>query len=445
MESNEYVHALPTLRAPTPPFDFDIEICSLKQIDHPNLVELSLTCVSDSLERTDSYLAISAGGGIFEILQYNDNRISIDGSTYAIMIECRAPISFGDVLECFSGKDLLLDGQQDVDEVSDFWLFRTCRELNSEELALLSQISYITLVREAAPVQLLVSGGRTVFSSGKEVLELCANISLPKIAVHYESELLGLTTKTVEKHFVQRAQLMLKVVEEGLERNTMDARYKFLEPTAGRMLHSQAAKVLTGDTIHLAISGAMSVMETNTMRGIVCACPTAGSAGIIPGCLYSLKQAGHSMIAITDALKVAGVVGAIIGIRATFAAELAGCMVETGSAAAMAAAGLAHVMDAPPETAFNASAISLMNTLGLVCDPVGSALEVPCYARNIAGVGHAFVAASASIGGFKSFIPFDEVVDALPKVGKCMPSDLRCTSRGGLAVTPTALTACKKN
>ena len=183
----------------------------------------------------------------------------------------------------------------------------------------------------------------------------------------------------------------------------------------------------------------LSVMETNVMRGIVCACPTAGSAGIIPGCLYSLKQEGHSMIEITNVLKVAGAVGVIIGKRATFAAEIAGCMAETGSAAAMAAAGLAHAMGATPETAFNASAISLMNTLGLICDPVAGEVEVPCYARNIAGVGHAFVSASSAIGGFKSFIPFDEVVDTILKVGKSMSSDLKCTCRGGLALTPTAV------
>ena len=445
MESEEYVQALPTLKAPAPPFEFDIEICPLKQIDHPNLVELSLTCAADSLERTDVYFAISAGGGIFEILRYNDNNISIDGSTYAVIIGCRTPLTFTDIVEYFRWKDLLLEGQHADDEVSDFWLFRTTRKLNGKERALLARETNISFVREAAPVQLLVLGGRTIFSSEKEILELCANKSLPQIAVDYESEMLGLSPKTVEGHFVQRAQLMLKVVESGLERKTMKTRYKYLEPIAGQMLTCHEAKILTGDTINFAISGALSVMETNAIRGIVCACPTAGSAGIIPGCLYSLKQAGHSINAITDVLKVTSVIGVVIGMRATFAAELAGCMVETGAAAAMAAAGLVHLMKAPPETVFNASAITLMNTLGLVCDPVGGGVEVPCFARNIAGIGHAFVAASASIGGFKSFIPFDEVVDTLLKVGKCMPSELRCTSKGGIAMTPTALAARKKN
>ncbi len=443
MESKEYEHALSTLKSPLAPFKFDIELCSLKQIVHPNLVELSLTCDRNSSRHTDRYLAISTGGGIFEILQYNDRKISIDGSTYIVMIECSASISFKDILGCLGEKDLFINNQQNVDDVRDFWLFQTSRELSRKERSSLSKISNITLIREAEPFQLLVSGGQTLFNNGYDVLELCKNKTLPEIAVHYESVLLGLPAETVEKHFCRRAQLLLDIVKEGLERSSEKARYKYLAPSASKILKSQMAKVLAGDYIHLAISGALSVMETNIIRGIVCACPTAGSAGIIPGCLYSLKQKGHSMTEVTNALKVAGVIGVIIGNRATFAAEIAGCMAETGSAAGMASAGLAHVMGASCEMAFNASTISLMNTLGLVCDPVAGEVEIPCYARNIAGVSHAFISASSAIGGFKSFIPFDEVVDTMLKVGKSMSSDLKCTCRGGLAITPTAVSSMR--
>ncbi len=439
MESKEYAHSLSTLKSPNAPFKFDIELCSLKQIAHPNLVKLSLTCIRSSSQRTDNYLAISTGGGIFEILQYNDKKISINGSTYILIIEYSSPISLEDILECLDKKSLFINRQQNIDCIHNFRIFQTCRKLSRKERFSLSQISEITLIREAEPAQLLVSGGKTLFNNGKEVLELCGNRSLPEIAVLYESELLGLPVEAVEKHFRSRAQLMLKIVKEGLERNNDKVQYKYLAPSADKILKSQLAKALAGDYIHLAVSGALSVMETNIIRGIVCASPTAGSAGIIPGSLYSLKQKGHSIIEVTNALKVAGVIGVIIGKRATFAAEIAGCMAETGSAAGMAAAGLAHVMGASPETVFNASTISLMNTLGLVGDPVGGEVEIPCYARNIAGVSHAFVSASSAMGGFRSFIPFDEVVDTMLKIGESISSDLKCTCRGGLAMTPTAV------
>jgi len=156
----------------------------------------------------------------------------------------------------------------------------------------------------------------------------------------------------------------------------------------------------------------------------------------------SSSDASHFLLPtaqIADALKVAGIVGKIIAERATFAGSVAGCAVEAGSAAAMAAAGLAYIMDEKSvEAPFSAAALCLMNNSGLVCDPVKGEVEVPCHARNIAGVGHAFTAATASIGGFNSYIPFDEVVDSMLEVGKTIPPSLRCTSQGGLATCPTA-------
>jgi L-serine dehydratase len=113
-------------------------------------------------------------------------------------------------------------------------------------------------------------------------------------------------------------------------------------------------------------------------------------------------------------------------------------MAETGSAAAMAAAGLTAVYETDPEVIFAAAALCLMNTLGLICDPVGGEVEIPCHARNIAGVGHAFTAAAAVLGGFKAVLRFDEVVDAMLAVGRKTCPDFLCTARGGLASTPTA-------
>jgi L-serine dehydratase len=273
---------------------------------------------------------------------------------------------------------------------------------------------------------------------------LCSEYSLPEIAVRYESAVSGLPEETIAKLFEERAQRLLTIVEDSLARNAEGVHFKFLQPTARKILASPSAKALAGESVHTAVCGALAVMETSIMRGVVCACPTAGSAGILPGCLYSLKQSGASPGGIADALKVAGLVGAIVGIRGTFAAEVAGCMVETGAAAAMAAAGIAHASNAPPDAVFNAATLCVMNTLGLVCDPIGGDVEVPCHARNIAGVGHAYVAAASALGGFKSFVPFDEAVDATLKIGACLPNDLRCTGRGGLAATPTALSALEK-
>ncbi len=444
MCSPEYLEALNTLALPGAPFEFRVDICSLKQINHPNLVEIVLTCRSTASERTDRYLAVSTGGGAFRILQWNTRPVDIDGSTFVLMIECSEPVSGQEILARMGIADLLIDDLPDNPQASAWWLFRTRQKLTPEERSRFLHWPPVMRIREAAPSQLLMAGTEPLFRSGKEVLALCSGSTLPEIAVRYESLLSGLPAKTIEEIFTQRTQLLLDIVEESLARNVAGVKYKFLQPTARKIFESQSAMALTGKPIHSAVCGALAVMETSLMRGVVCACPTAGSAGILPGCLYSLKQSGYSLERLTDALKVAGLIGVIVGIRGTFAAELAGCMVETGTAAAMAAAGMAHVANASPETVFCAATICLMNTLGLVCDPIGGEVEVPCHARNIGGVGHVFVAASSALGGFNSFVPFDEVVDTMLKIGECLPSDLRCTCRGGLATTPTALSALEK-
>ncbi|KZK78151.1 L-serine dehydratase, alpha chain [Pseudovibrio sp. W64] len=115
---------------------------------------------------------------------------------------------------------------------------------------------------------------------------------------------------------------------------------------------------------------------------------------------------------------------------------------ETGASAAMISAGLVHLFGGTAQQAFNAASLCLMNTLGLVCDPVGGEVEIPCHARNIAGIAHAQSSAVASLSGFDAVLPFDEMVISTQKVGKQMHSDLRCTARGGCAATPTACAMC---
>jgi L-serine dehydratase len=436
--SPEYSNVLETLASPRPPFSFKIEVGSLARPCHPNLVELLLRCEGGAGVRTDRYLAVSTGGGTFQITACGKNPVSIDGTTHTLIVECDVPVSTEVLLPCAERADLVTVDPEGTDGPATWWLFRLHRELTSDERSRVSAVPGVTRLREAAPSQLPVVGAESLWGSAADVLFLCRDATLPDIAVRYESLLTGIPESRVHDLFEERSHALLALVETGLERDTEGIQFRFLKPAARRVLDSPTARALVGDPVHRAISGALAVMETTTARGVVYACPTAGSAGVLPGCLYSLKQSGHAPGDITDALKVAGIIGAIVGTRATFAAELAGCMVETGVAGAMAAAGLTYIAGGPPEAVFSAAATCLMNTLGLVCDPVGGEVEVPCHARNIGAVGHAFVASATAVGGFASVIPFDEVVDTLSEIGRCMPTELKCTSLGGLAVTPTA-------
>lgn len=164
-----------------------------------------------------------------------------------------------------------------------------------------------------------------------------------------------------------------------------------------------------------------------------------GSAGVLPGVLVTLaEERGLSREAIGRALLAAGAVGVIVARRATFAAEAAGCQVEIGAAGAMAAAAVVDAVGGTPAQAADAASISFQNTMGSVCDLVNGMVEIPCHTRNAVAAANAFLCADLILGGYRNPIPLDETIDAVYAVGQMMPAELRCTSKGGLAVTPSA-------
>ena len=173
---------------------------------------------------------------------------------------------------------------------------------------------------------------------------------------------------------------------------------------------------------------------------MVCAAPTAGSAGVIPGVLVSLvEDKGLSVQAAALALCAASAIGVIIASRATFAAEVAGCQVEIAAAGAMAAAAVVDAAGGSAAQAADAAAISFQNTMGLVCDPVQGAVEIPCHTRNAVAASSAFVCADLILGGYVNPIPLDETIDAVYSVGLMLPAELKCTALGGLSLAPSAL------
>jgi L-serine dehydratase len=168
--------------------------------------------------------------------------------------------------------------------------------------------------------------------------------------------------------------------------------------------------------------------------------PTGGSAGVLPGVLATLmEERGLERDQATFAALAAGAIGVIVGTRATFAAEVAGCQVEIGAAGAMAAAAVVEAGGGTPRQAADAAAIAFQNTMGSVCDLVQGMVEIPCHTRNAVAASSAFVCADLAMGGYLNLIPLDETIDAVLAVGRMLPSELRVTSRGGLAVTPSAL------
>ena len=183
---------------------------------------------------------------------------------------------------------------------------------------------------------------------------------------------------------------------------------------------------------------ALSVMGENSRMGVIVAAPTAGAGGVVPGMLLALEEErGIDPERTVRALVVAGGVGSIVALSANISGAAGGCQNEVGVATAMGAAAVAYMMGGTTHQSISAAALALKNTLGLVCDPVGGLVEVPCVKRNALFAVHGLTAAQLALAGVDSVIPMDEVVEAMVRIGRALPRGLRETAEGGLATTAT--------
>ncbi|BCA86389.1 L-serine dehydratase, iron-sulfur-dependent subunit alpha [Enterococcus saigonensis] len=196
---------------------------------------------------------------------------------------------------------------------------------------------------------------------------------------------------------------------------------------------------LSGETILKAVRNGIAVNEVNAKMGLICATPTAGSAGVVAGVLLAVRERLNlSHEEQVNFLFTAGAFGLVIANNASISGAEGGCQAEVGSASAMAAAALVCANGGSAHQAAQAVAITLKNMMGLICDPVAGLVEVPCVKRNALGSSQAFISADMALAGIQSVIPPDEVVAAMYQVGRQMPSIFKETAEGGLAMTPTA-------
>ena len=195
---------------------------------------------------------------------------------------------------------------------------------------------------------------------------------------------------------------------------------------------------LSGTFMSKAISRALAVAGCNASMGKIVAAPTAGSCGVLPGCLVSLyEDRAFPEKDLVMAMFTAGAVGMVIANRSSLAGAQGGCQAECGSASAMAAAALVEVMGGTPAQCSDACAMAISNQMGLVCDPVAGLVEIPCIKRNVSSLMIAFSSADMALAGIHAKIPADECMDAMREVGEALPSALKETAKGDLAATPT--------
>ena len=287
------------------------------------------------------------------------------------------------------------------------------------------------------------------FINGESLLALCAaeNKKISEIMLEREIDLGETTKEEVYKKLAYSINIMKNATTDPIK-NPQKSIGGLIGGEA-KAIYDDAFKVgampLCGGVLSKAIAYAMAVLEVNASMGLIVAAPTAGSAGVIPGAVLAVcEEYNLGEDAIYSGLLNGSALGYIVMRNASVSGAEAGCQAEVGAASAMAASAIVELLGGTPEQCLHAASIAFSNLLGLVCDPIAGLVESPCQSRNAIGVSNAFTSAQLALAGVKHPIPFDEMVEAMYKVGLSLPFELRETALGGNASTPTGCALCKK-
>ncbi len=278
------------------------------------------------------------------------------------------------------------------------------------------------------------------FFTGQELLELCTTRDLTISSVMKEREISCGSLNELE--IDSKLKTALSIMKSSATKPIADP-----IPSIGGLIGGEAKKVaehaktassVCGSMLSRAISHSMAVLEVNASMGLIVAAPTAGSAGVIPGVLLALEEEhGLNDEALYKGLLNAAAIGYLFMRNASVAGAEAGCQAEVGAASAMAASAVVELMGGTPAMCLQAASLALSNLLGLVCDPIAGLVEAPCQSRNAIGVANAITSAELALAGVAHPIPFDEMTEAMYRVGKSLPFEFRETALGGNAGTPT--------
>ncbi|WP_029230942.1 L-serine ammonia-lyase, iron-sulfur-dependent, subunit alpha [Butyrivibrio sp. VCB2006] len=265
------------------------------------------------------------------------------------------------------------------------------------------------------------------------------NVRISQLVLEDQAKSMEKSQQDIYEKMAKSFQIMRESVKDGQAKDQKST--SGLTGGEGYLMNEYATTGeggLSGSFMTKAIARALSVAGCNASMGKIVAAPTAGSCGILPGCLVSLfEDKGYDEKDIVMSMFTAAAFGMVIANRASIAGAAGGCQAECGSAAAMAAAALVELGGGSPKQCADACAIAISSQMGLVCDPVAGLVEIPCIKRNASGLMIAFSSADMVLAGIDAKIPADECLDAMAEVGDSMPRTLKETAKGGLAMTPT--------
>ena len=421
-------------------------------LPHPNTARIDI--IHDGSVHL-SVLSLSTGGGTFEIVEMDGFAIHFDGQREKWWICCDD--NSAAVRDCLAKQGVLftersmestrvscitgLPGSAILFEVEVSALVRPQKQALE---ALSRQGIYLRKAVPVVPAALrLVS--EVPFSTAAEALSYTQQhprITMPELAQLYESALSTLSRAEAYERMTDVYHAMLCSMKPPPEDDPVQ---NMIVPRIADKLGKLTAMPIEMGVLNGCLASAVAVMENCSAHRTVVAAPTAGSSGVIPACVLGVGQVlGRTQQQMLDALWNAGLIGAWIANQATFSAEVAGCQAEIGAAACMAAGGVVQLMGGDIIESMTAAAIAMQSFLGLICDPIGGLVEIPCIERNVTASAVSVMSANMSLCGIRSPIPLDETIQTMLRVGQMLPRELRCTCGGGLCTTPTGMRIAEK-
>lgn len=431
---------------------FGFEVAGDDEALHPNTVEIALTARDGTRVEV---IGESLGGGRVRISRINGVGVDLSGLYTTLFVAHRdAPGALAALTGALAGAGMNIAFCRTYRAEQGGRAYTVFETDGAAEAAVLPEVRGLELVDWAAFIEL--PGSITAHGPGVSVPEVFGDAAQLLDACRRRGAAIGevmLEREAALRGAAAAAASMRRVIE--VMREETRAPIEHPERSLGGFIGGEAAGVaaagrkladpLMGRVQTEAVARAMAVLERSASMGVIVAAPTAGSSGIVPGSVLALAgHLGSGDAEVSSALFAAAAVGLILTTNACVAGAEGGCQAEVGSAAAMAAAALVQLMGGAPGQALDAASLALSNLLGLVCDPVGGLVEVPCQTRNAIGVAAAFSAAQLALSGVASLVPFDEMARVMLAVGRALPASLRETARGGIAQAPSARAACER-
>ncbi len=410
------------------------------QASHPNTYRIQAKGESGE---ENHFIFVSTGGGMFELQKINGLPVSICGDFYESLLFFKNTEQA--LLDQYCKKIEMLINDHDYCLIAaggnaSLINLKTGYPISDLQLRLAEIGVKLERVVQLEPVLPIRSSRncQVPYTCAIDILQEAETDrgQLWEMALKYEAARGNISESKVFDMSKSLTAIMKASIKEGLAGS--DYSDRILGPQAYKIA-SYSGNLSGGERDKKVIAYITAIMETKSAMGVIVAAPTAGSCGCLPGTLFAVaEELQFNDEAVSKALLAAGLVGVLVAWRSTFAAEECGCQAECGVGSGMAAAGLVQMLGGTVKQTLDASAMALQNVIGMVCDPVGGRVEVPCLGKNIMSGFNAIAAANMVLAGYENVIPLDETIGAMHQAGTMIPPELRCTGKAGLSTTATA-------